>query len=129
MIINRLNVPTSPGTLTLYFRDAASADAPETRVQPPSSLKGDSPAQPPSVGERIVEIDVQGKRGDFLLQELIAETKAQVLETPEKDQEDLRKFKEMDSVAEVQREKERKIREEENKAKAMLRRAKAGAGA
>ena len=76
-----------------------------------------------------MEINVQGKRGDFLLEELITETKAQVLETPEKDQEDLRKFEEMDSVAEVQREKERKIREEEQKAKAMLRRAKAGAGA
>ena len=132
MIVNRTADAKSPATLTLYFRDPSAtkpADAPDRPFQPPSSLQGESPAQPPMWDEKAVEIDIKGKHEDAILEAVMSQAGVEALETPKADEEALAKFAEMDKVAEKQSEAARKILEEERKAKAMLQRARAGAEA
>lgn len=132
MIVNRTTDEKSPATLRLYFRNPSATkppDAPDKFFQPPSSLQGESPAQPPMWDEKVVEIDIKGKHEDAILEAVMNHTGAQALETPKADEEALAKFAEMDKAAAEQSAAARKILDEERKAKAMLQRARAGAEA
>ena len=132
MIINRTAAKNDPATLTLYFRNPTATkppDAPERPFQPPSSLKGESHAQPPMWDEKKVEIDVKGKNEDAILEAVLKQTGAQVLETTNEDEKAMQRFREMDKVAAETSRAARKLLDEERKAQAMLQRAKAGADA
>ncbi|MBE3048579.1 hypothetical protein IMZ48_39980 [Candidatus Bathyarchaeota archaeon] len=131
MIINRTAAEDAPATLTLYFRNSAvltkPSNAPEKSFQPPSSLQGESPAQPASWDEKVVEIDVKGKHEDEILEAVVKHTEADVLEIPAEDKEALSKFAAQDKVSAVKSREARKVLDVERKAMAMLQRAKAGA--
>lgn len=131
MIVNRTAAEDAPATLTLYFRDPAALKKPDGAAdkafQPPSSLKGESPAQPAMWDEKAVEIDVKGKREDAILEAVLSQTGAEKLATPPEDEGALAKFAAMDEVSAEKSRAARKILDEERKAKAMLQRAKAGA--
>lgn len=132
MIVNRTADENGPATLRLYFRNASAtkpADAPERPFQPSSSLQGESPAQPPMWDEKVVEIDVKGKREEAILEEVMSQTGAEALETPKADEEAMARFAKVDEIAKKQSEAALKILAEERKAKAMLQRARAGAEA
>lgn len=132
MVINRTSDAKSPATLTLYFRNASAtkpADAPDRPFQPPSSLQGESPAQPAMWDEKAVEIDIKDKQENAILEAMMIQTGAEPVETPEADQEAAAKFASLDEVSKKQSEAARKILREERKAKAMLERARAGAEA
>jgi hypothetical protein len=118
--------------MVLYLKDPSAvkpADAPTTLIQPASSGKGDSQAQPPMWDEQTVEVDMTGKRSDDILADFMRETKAQAVMATQEDEEALKSFEDLDRVAEKDRARMKKILDEERKAKAMLRRAKAGAAA
>ncbi|SPO05770.1 related to ribosomal protein MRP49 [Cephalotrichum gorgonifer] len=132
MIVNRLASASSPAKMTLYFKNPAAAkpvDAPSTVVQLASSAKGDSPAQPPMWDEQIVEIDMTGKRSGDILANFMEQTKAEAIMPTEEDEQAFKAFEDLDRIAEKDRARMKKMLDEERKAKAMLRRAKAGATA
>lgn len=132
MIINRTTSGDGPAKMTLYFKkpDAQKpADAPAVRIQPNSSGVGSSAAQPPAWDERVVELDIKGKRSDAILDVFMRETSAEpVAPTPE-EEEAFAQFEKLDKLADYDRARMKKMLDEERKAKAMLRRAKAGASA
>ena len=131
MIVNRTSSADGPAKMTLYFKTDAQkpADAPAARIQPNSSGVGASEAQPPAWDERIVEIDMKGKRSDDILAAFMQQTKAEPVMPAPEDEEAFKKFEKMDELAEYDRARMKKMLDEERKAKAMLRRAKAGASA
>ena len=129
MIVNRTPSAASPAKMTLYFKTDAPKppDAPAVRIQPGSSGIGESTAQPPAWDERIVQIDMKHKHSDDILAAFMHETKAEPVMPTAEDEEALRKFEKLDELAAKDRARMKKILDEERKAKAMLRRAKAGA--
>ncbi|CAI4212474.1 unnamed protein product [Parascedosporium putredinis] len=110
MIINRTTSADGPAKMTLYFK------------KPDAQTPADAPA-------RVVELDIKGKRSDAILDVFMRETSAEpVAPTPE-EEEAFAQFEKLDKLADYDRTRMKKMLDEERKAKAMLRRAKAGASA
>ncbi|KAH6676058.1 50S ribosomal protein Mrp49 [Plectosphaerella plurivora] len=128
MIVNRKDNNEGAATMTIYFRNAATA-AGETvnRIQPPSSAMDTSKAVAPAADERVVKIDMKNKHSDDILRQFMAETQAKPVEhTPEQ-------LQEIEAVEEfiVQAEKDRTVvqnyRDEVKKEQDMLRKARESA--
>ncbi|GAP92369.2 putative 50S ribosomal protein mrp49 protein [Rosellinia necatrix] len=94
MIVNRSSNNAGPATMSIYFRQPSSSEAPSiTEIvrnmlplaqQPRSSTTDEHPAPPPEEGEKVVTIDMKNIHSDAILAEFLTKTGATLIHpTPE----------------------------------------------
>lgn len=128
MIVNRHDQNAKSPIMSIYLRKSADAVADGPVVQPGSSLVNMSPAQPPAAHERVVHIDMKNKHSSHILDFLIAETRAVVLEPTKEDIEEMQYLDDLRRQGAVDRERLRLIIAERKKEEEMLKRARAAGG-
>lgn len=127
MILNRHHNNEVPPKMTIYLaRDPAKP--PKTFLQTPSSHENTSKAQPPTESERTVEINMQNKHSEQILEYFMAETRAVPLQPTEKELEELKKLEELDVQRKADHEDYMQRRAIKNREAEMLRRARAAGG-
>ncbi|KDN65977.1 hypothetical protein CSUB01_00643 [Colletotrichum sublineola] len=128
MIVNRKSNIEGTAIMSVYFSATGAPVDPSTLPQPPSSAIDNSKAQPPLEGvERVVKIDMKNKHSQQILDQLLAETKAEAILPGPEDEIEMKAVEELRIKSEKDRQANLKIREEEKREKAMLARARAEA--
>ncbi|KAM5351990.1 hypothetical protein ACJ41O_004713 [Fusarium nematophilum] len=129
MIVNRHAQNDSKPTLSIYLRKPdASTPAPATRAQPASSRDNLSKAAPPDVDETVVTIDMTEKHSSHILEYVLAETRAVVIQPTKEEIRALQELEAMRKQAEVDRDRMKRLREEKKREEDMLKRARAAGG-
>ncbi|GJD01758.1 50s ribosomal protein mrp49 [Colletotrichum higginsianum] len=129
MVVNRKANVEGTAIMSVYFSTTDAPVDPSTLPQPSSSAIDNSKAPQPLEGvERVVKIDMKNKHSEEILSHFLAETKAEAILPGPEDENEMKAVEELKAKGEVDRQRNRKIREEEKKEKAMLARARAEAG-
>ncbi|KAK6226035.1 hypothetical protein QIS74_02082 [Colletotrichum tabaci] len=129
MVVNRKANVEGTAIMSVYFSTTDAPVDPSTLPQPSSSAIDNSKAPQPLEGvERVVKIDMKNKHSEDILSHFLAETKAEAILPGPEDENEMKAVEELKAKGEVDRQRNRKIREEEKKEKAMLARARAEAG-
>ncbi|KAI8720449.1 L51-S25-CI-B8 domain-containing protein [Fusarium sp. LHS14.1] len=129
MIVNRHAQSENKPTLSIYLRKPdASSPPPATRNQPASSRDNLSKAAPPDADERVVTIDMSEKHSSHIIEYVLAETRAVVIQPTKEEIRELQEIEAMRKQAEVDRDRMRELREEKKREEDMLKRARAAGG-
>lgn len=147
MIVNRHDNNQSPPLMTIYLRNtpttatessagggeaaatvAGGSEADSTTIQPASSRKNLSRAQPPAPHEKVVTIDMKNQRSSDILEYFYTETRATPVQSTRDDITEMQQLESLRKQASVDRERVRSLRAEKKKEEDMLKRARAAGG-
>lgn len=112
--------------MTIYLAKDASTQ-PEF-LQTPTSHEGTAKAQAPVDGEKTIEIDMQNKHSDQILEYFMAETRAVPLKPTEKELEEVKSLEDLKEQSKEDHNDAMKRREAKNREQEMLKRARAAGG-
>ena len=129
MIVNRSQEQAGSATLTVYFRQSAGAvPAPDaTPAHFTSTVSDSSVAHEPTQDERVVTINMKHQRSETILAAFLDKTGA-VPVTPDPSEEaEMRELEHRTAIAEVDRERTRKLVTEARREAAMLAQARSDA--
>ncbi|KAF9877768.1 50s ribosomal protein mrp49 [Colletotrichum karsti] len=128
MIVNRKAANEGAAIMSVYFRTTPTPIDPATLPQPPSSAVDQSKAPTPIEGERVVKIDMKGKRSEEILERFVAETAALAVQPTPEELREMEEVKELRIKGQQDREAVAEIRDAAKKEKAMLDKARAEIG-
>ncbi|KZZ98467.1 Ribosomal protein/NADH dehydrogenase domain protein [Moelleriella libera RCEF 2490] len=147
MIVNRHDNNQSPPLMTIYLRNtpttatessagggeadatvAGGSEADSTTIQPASSRKNLSRAQPPAPHEKVVTIDMKNQRSSDILEYFYAKTRATPVQSTRDDITEMQQLESLRKQASIDRERVRSLRAEKKKEEDMLKRARAAGG-
>jgi len=130
MIVNRTDVQEGPAIMTVYFRDggtdvSAQADF-SSRM---SSIRGPSKAPEPLQGERVVTIDMKGRRSEAILKDFLDKSGAVPVKPTTQEEMQMQDIEELRKTREADAELGRRRRAAEKREEAMLAQARNEAAA
>lgn len=136
IIVNRHTNNDQPPKLSIFLNklpassssSSPEASTPEKRSQAASSRDNLSPLPIPDFDERLVTVDVTAKHSSYILEMLLAETRAVVVSPTREEVREMQRLQALQQQAEVDRERVRQLRAEEKREEEMLKRARAAGG-
>lgn len=126
MIINRHRNNDIPPKMTIYV--AKDATAKPEFLQTPTSHEGTSKAPAPVEGEKTIEINMQNKFSDQILEYFMAQTRAVPLKPTEAELQEKKDLEALKEQSQVDHNDYMRRREEKNREQEMLKRARAAGG-
>lgn len=130
MIVNRGPNPTTPPTMTLYFRDR-SIEIPSNTVETPvlSATHGHNKAPAPKPWEKAITIDMTNVHSEKILQDFMVKSGAVPVKPTDQEELEMREVEERRQKSLLDSEIGRKMREAHLREEAMLAQARNEAAA